>query len=148
MSLSSPKKHLIYIFGTFAFFLFTIADTIIKLIGDLYKDTVIFSIASFSAVIPVLIYLLYRKSFQEIKTSLQKADESIVVDIYPSGEVPIPGVSSKNLDGENIKYIKSMRAVPSYLINRVSSGDTILTIGAGDITLLGPQVLKYLDEKK
>ena len=69
MSLSSPKKHLIYILGTFAFFLFTIADTIIKLIGDLYKDTVIFTIASFSAIIPVLIYLLYRRSFQEIKTS-------------------------------------------------------------------------------
>ena len=72
MSLSSPKKHLIYIFGTFAFFLFTIADTIIKLIGNLYKDTVIFSIASFSAVIPVLIYLFYRKSLQEIKTSNYK----------------------------------------------------------------------------
>ena len=69
MSLSGPKKHLIYILGTFAFFLFTIADTIIKLIGDLYKDTVIFTIASFSAIIPVLIYLLYRRSFQEIKTS-------------------------------------------------------------------------------
>ena len=93
----------------------------------------------------------YTRTLQHIdrfKTSLQKADESIIVDIYPSGEAPIPGVSSKNLDGENIKYIKSMRAVPSYLINRVSSGDTILTIGAGDITLLGPQVLKYLDEKK
>ena len=72
MSLSSPKKHLIYIFGTFAFFLFTIADTILKLIGNLYKDTVIFSIASFSAVIPVLIYLCYRKSLQEIKTSNYK----------------------------------------------------------------------------
>jgi drug/metabolite transporter (DMT)-like permease len=72
MSLSSPKKHLIYIFGTFAFFLFTIADTLIKLIGNLYKDTVIFSIASFSAVIPVLIYLFYRKSLQEIKTSNYK----------------------------------------------------------------------------
>ena len=69
MSLSGPKKHLIYILGTFAFFLFTISDTIIKLIGDLYKDTVIFTIASFSAIIPVLIYLLYRRSFQEIKTS-------------------------------------------------------------------------------
>ena len=93
----------------------------------------------------------YTRTFQHLdrfKASLKKADESIVVDIYPSGEVPIPGVSSKNLDGENVKYIKSMRAVPSYLINRVSSGDTILTIGAGDITLLGPQVLKYLDEKK
>jgi len=72
MSLSSPKKHLIYILGTFAFFLFTIADTIIKLIGNLYKDTVIFTIASFSAIIPVLIYLLYRRSFQEIKTSNYK----------------------------------------------------------------------------
>ena len=72
----------------------------------------------------------------------------LLLNIYPSGEAPIPGVSSKNLDCENIKYIKSMRAVPSYLINRVSSGDSIITIGAGDITLLGPQVLKYLDEKK
>ena len=72
MSLSSPKKHLIYILGTFAFFLFTIADTIIKLIGNLYKDTVIFTIASFSAIIPVLIYLLYRRSLQEIKTSNYK----------------------------------------------------------------------------
>ena len=93
----------------------------------------------------------YTRTFQHLdrfKSSLSKADESIVVDIYPSGEAPIPGVSSKNIVGENIKYIKSMRAVPSYLINRVRTGDTIITIGAGDITLLGPQVLKYLDEKK
>ena len=62
------KKHFIYILGTFAFFLFTIADTIVKLIGDLYKDTVIFSIASFSALIPVCIYLFYRQSLTEIKT--------------------------------------------------------------------------------
>ena len=68
MSQIESKKHLIYILGTFAFFLFTIADTIIKLIGNLYKDTVIFSIASFSAIIPVCIYLLYRKSLEEIKT--------------------------------------------------------------------------------
>jgi len=68
MSQIESKKHLIYILGTFAFFLFTIADTIIKIIGDLYKDTVIFSIASFSAIIPVCIYLLFRKSLEEIKT--------------------------------------------------------------------------------
>jgi len=68
MSQLESKKHLIYILGTFAFFLFTIADTIVKLIGDLYKDTVIFSIASFSALIPVCIYLFYRQSLTEIKT--------------------------------------------------------------------------------
>ena len=72
MSQLESKKHLIYILGTFAFFLFTIADTIIKLIGDSYKDTVIFSIASFSAVIPVCIYLFYRQSLTEIKTTNYK----------------------------------------------------------------------------
>ncbi len=72
MSQLESKKHFIYILGTVAFFLFSIADTIIKLIGDLYKDTVIFSIASFSAIIPVIIYLLYRKSLEEIKTSNYK----------------------------------------------------------------------------
>lgn len=72
MSQLESKKHFIYILGTFAFFLFTIADTIIKLIGDLYKDTVIFSIASFSALIPVCIYLFYRQSLTEIKTQNYK----------------------------------------------------------------------------
>ena len=72
MSQLESKKHFIYILGTFAFFLFTIADTIIKLIGDLYKDTVIFSIASFSAIIPVCIYLFYRQSLTEIKTQNYK----------------------------------------------------------------------------
>ena len=88
---------------------------------------------------------LHKEKFQQ---SLQKATESIVVDIYPSGEKPIPGVSSKSFEGDNIKYIKSMRAVPNYLASRGKKGDTILTIGAGDITLLGPQILKYLDEEK
>ena len=72
MSRLESKKHFIYILGTFAFFLFTIADTIVKLIGDLYKDTVIFSIASFSALIPVCIYLFYRQSLTEIKTKNYK----------------------------------------------------------------------------
>ena len=36
--------------------------------------------------------------------------------------------------------------VPSYLSTRVKENDIILTLGAGDITLLGPQILKYLDE--
>ena len=69
-----------------------------------------------------------------------------MVDIYPAGEEPIPGVSSKNFENKNIKYLKSMRMVPSYLSTRVKKNDIILTLGAGDITLLGPQILKYLDE--
>ena len=91
-------------------------------------------------------YTRTKNSFEDFRTSLSKADETIVVDIYPAGEEPIPGVSSKNFENKNIKYLKSMRMVPSYLSTRVKKNDIILTLGAGDITLLGPQILKYLDE--
>ena len=69
-----------------------------------------------------------------------------IADIYPAGEMVIPGVSSKNFEDVNIKYLNSMRMVPSFLSSRVNKNDTILTIGAGDITLLGPEIIKYLDE--
>ena len=36
--------------------------------------------------------------------------------------------------------------IPSYLSTRIKEDDIVLTLGAGDITLLGPQILKYLDE--
>ena len=74
------------------------------------------------------------------------SDHTVVVDIYPAGEKPIPGVSSKNFENKDVKYLKSMRMVPSYLSSIVKKNDTILTLGAGDITLLGQQILKYLDE--
>ena len=37
--------------------------------------------------------------------------------------------------------------IPAYLSSRVKKNDIVLTLGAGDITLLGPKILKYLDEK-
>ena len=91
-------------------------------------------------------YTRTKNGFEDFRASLSKADETIVVDIYPAGEEPIPGVSSKNFENKKIKYLKSMRMVPSYLSTRVTENDIILTLGAGDITLLGPQILKYLDE--
>ena len=91
-------------------------------------------------------YTRTKSGFEDFRASLSIADETIVVDIYPAGEEPIPGVSSKNFENKKIKYLKSMRMVPSYLSTRVTENDIILTLGAGDITLLGPQILKYLDE--
>jgi len=86
-------------------------------------------------------------NFEKFKEELKCADFSIVVDIYPAGEIPIPGVTSKNFESKNIKYLKSIRMIPAYLSSRIKENDIVLTLGAGDITLLGPQILKYLDEK-
>ena len=93
-------------------------------------------------------YTRTRDNFDELSKSFQYSDKTLITDIYSAGEKPIPGISSLIFENENIKYIKSLRMVPPYLKNNISPGDTVLTIGAGDITLLGPQILKYLNENK
>ena len=93
-------------------------------------------------------YSRTKEYFNLFKDSLVQSDFSIVTDIYPAGEDPIPGISSKNFEGENIKYLQSTRFVPEYLSHEVNKGDVILTLGAGDITLLGPKILKYINENK
>ena len=91
-------------------------------------------------------YTRTKEYFSLFKDSLKLADYAIVTDIYPAGESPIPGISSKNFEDGSIKYLKSIRDVPEYLSKKVQNGDIVLTLGAGDITLLGPKILKYLNE--
>ena len=91
-------------------------------------------------------YTRTRDNFNDLSKSFQYSDLTLITDIYSAGEKPIPGVSSLMFESEKIKYVKSPRMVPPYLKNNISPGDTVLTIGAGDITLLGPQILKYLNE--
>ena len=89
-----------------------------------------------------------RDHFGDLKNSFNYSDLTLITDIYSAGEKPIPGISSLLFEGEGIKYIKSPRLVPHYVKTNIKPGDTVLTIGAGDITLLGPQILKYLNENK
>ena len=91
-------------------------------------------------------YTRTRDNFEAFQNILNVADIPIVTDIYSAGEEPIPGVSSKNLSNSKIKYIKSIRTVPIFIKSNIKPGDNVLTIGAGDITLLGPQILKYLND--
>ena len=93
-------------------------------------------------------YTRTRDNFYDLSKSFEYSDKTLITDIYSAGEKPIPGVSSLMFESEKIKYIKSPRMVAPYLKNNISEGDTVLTIGAGDITLLGPQILKYLNENK
>ncbi|MDA3037255.1 MAG: UDP-N-acetylmuramate--L-alanine ligase [Actinomycetota bacterium] len=91
-------------------------------------------------------YTRTRDNFNDLSKSFEYSDLTLITDIYSAGEKPIPGVSSLMFESEKIKYVKSPRMVPTYLKNKISPGDIVLTIGAGDITLLGPQILKYLNE--
>jgi UDP-N-acetylmuramate--alanine ligase len=86
----------------------------------------------------------------EFAGALAAADKVIVLDIYPSRETDSLGISSADL----VRLLpKPERAggqpaeVADYLTNQVQPGDVVLTIGAGDVTKIGPHLLSELARK-
>jgi UDP-N-acetylmuramate--alanine ligase len=85
--------------------------------------------------------------------ALGAADEVVVMDIYVAREEPEPGVTSRlvsdavPLPPERVVLEPSWSAVAGHLVDRARAGDVVLTLGAGDVTLLGPQVLELLAER-
>src|SRR5699024_7915166 len=51
-------------------------------------------------------------------------------------------VNAINKKSNNAKYIATFSEVESYLFNKVKPGDTIITMGAGDVYLIGESLLK------
>src|SRR5881398_1058833 len=90
---------------------------------------------------------------QEFLTAFNQADVLIVMDIYAAGEPPIPGVTAEELAGairahghRDVTYVGGGRArAVEHLINITRPGDLVLTLGAGDVGLLGPELLKRLE---
>ncbi|MFF8393984.1 UDP-N-acetylmuramate--L-alanine ligase [Streptomyces sp. NPDC016172] len=87
---------------------------------------------------------------KEMGQSLALADASIVLDIYPAREDPIPGVTSELIieaaraAGADVTPVHDKADVPSVVAGMAKPGDLVLTMGAGDVTDLGPQILDRL----
>ena len=90
---------------------------------------------------------------QEFLTAFNQADVLVVMDIYAAGEAPIPGVSAGELaEGirahghRNVTYLGSDRArIVDYVCEISRPGDLVLTLGAGDVSQLGSDILRRLD---
>ena len=86
----------------------------------------------------------------EFGEALGLADEVVVLEVYAPGETPIPGASGQTmassvpLPAGQVHFEPSWSAVAGELVARASAGDLIMTLGAGDIGLLGPEVLELL----
>ncbi|MGW3404567.1 UDP-N-acetylmuramate--L-alanine ligase [Streptomyces zhihengii] len=87
---------------------------------------------------------------KEMGQALALADESVVLDIYPAREDPIPGVTSEliidaaNAAGARVRAVHDKETVPEVVAGMAKPGDLVLTMGAGDVTDLGPAVLARL----
>lgn len=90
-------------------------------------------------------YSRTKELLEEFKDAFQEADLTIVTSIYPAGERPIPGITGQTLCKKIEKgapLFIEQRKLMSYLPKMLLPGDLLITIGAGDITALGPKLIK------
>ena len=74
------------------------------------------------------------------------ADRAYVLDIYPAREQPIEGVTSELITGagfSEVRYATAESAIED-IASYAQSGDIVMTVGAGDVTALGPRLLEAL----
>ncbi|MFI6930880.1 UDP-N-acetylmuramate--L-alanine ligase [Streptomyces sp. NPDC050287] len=90
---------------------------------------------------------------KEMGQSLALADASVVLDIYPAREDPVPGVTSELIieaaraAGADVTPVHDQGEVPAVVAGMAKAGDLVLTMGAGDVTDLGPRILDRLAQK-
>ncbi|MCX5530603.1 UDP-N-acetylmuramate--L-alanine ligase [Streptomyces sp. NBC_00006] len=87
---------------------------------------------------------------KEMGAALALADASVVLDIYPAREDPIPGITSALIidaareAGADVQAAADKDAAVAAVAGMAKQGDLVLTMGAGDVTDLGPRILDQL----
>jgi len=97
-------------------------------------------------------YTRTRALWRELGESLGTADVVVVTDVYGAGERPIPGVTGKLLvqalteavPGKRVIYLPRRSDVAPFLAGVIRDGDLVLTMGAGDITMVADASLERL----
>jgi UDP-N-acetylmuramate--alanine ligase len=83
--------------------------------------------------------------------ALSDADEVVVLDVYAAREDPEPGITGKLISdavpGGGAMFVPDAAVVPGVVAGLAKPGDLVLTMGAGDVTLLGPQIVAALRER-
>jgi UDP-N-acetylmuramate--alanine ligase len=80
--------------------------------------------------------------------ALGLADEAIVLDVYAAREDPEPGVTGRlvadAVPGGRALFLPDRTQVAPVIARTAEPGDVVLTMGAGDVTALGPQLVEAL----
>lgn len=89
----------------------------------------------------------------EFGSSLARADRVVVTDVYSSREDPLPGVTgalvadATRRAGAAADYLPDLEEASAFLADRVRPDDLVLTLGAGDITLLPDRLAGRLSRR-
>ena len=99
-------------------------------------------------------YTRMRDLFDEFLAAFDDAGALFLLDIYPAGEDPIQGVSSRRLYEAlrtrghlDVHYVDRTASVASEVAKASRQGDVIVTLGAGDVYKLGDEILAALGDE-
>jgi UDP-N-acetylmuramate--alanine ligase len=96
------------------------------------------------------LYSRTREFAEGFGRALGLADEVVVMEIYGAREDPVPGISGAMvaeavpLPPERVLFEPSWSATAPALAARARPGDLVMTMGAGDVSMVGPEVLDAL----
>jgi len=89
--------------------------------------------------------------FDELVRAFNRADVLLLADVYAAGEAPIAGATSEALAAairahghRDVTWAGPRTGIAQALKDRVQPGDVVITLGAGDITRVGPDLLALL----
>jgi UDP-N-acetylmuramate--alanine ligase len=85
---------------------------------------------------------------EEFGNAFRDADSVIVLPIYAASEEPIPGVTAERLaekiTGPRTQFAPDFAAAVAAVAAELREGDLVLTLGAGNVSQLAPQILAAL----
>jgi UDP-N-acetylmuramate--alanine ligase len=87
----------------------------------------------------------------EFAAALTLADEVVVLDVYGAREEPEPGVTgaliADKITDMPVHYEPAFDLAANLAVDLMKPGDLLVTMGAGDVTQLGPAILAELDRR-
>jgi len=87
---------------------------------------------------------------REFGQALDGADEVFVLDVYAAREQPLAGVSGAIVADHvsvPVHYLPDFSAVAASVAASARPGDVVVTLGAGDVTMLGPEIIAALEAR-
>jgi UDP-N-acetylmuramate--alanine ligase len=99
-------------------------------------------------------YTRTRDLFDDFAAAFHDADLLVITEIYAASEPKLPGVEAAPLaeavrqrGHRDVRFVSELEAIAPALAPELRAGDLVVTLGAGSITRLGPQLLAELERR-
>jgi UDP-N-acetylmuramate--alanine ligase len=99
-------------------------------------------------------YTRVQALWRELGASVADADLVLVTDVYAAAQAPIPGVTGRLVvdgvrrasAGTPVVYLPHRADVIGYLDREIRPGDLVVTMGCGDVWMLGDAAIQRMQE--